>query len=289
MESLSADIERTASDFEALDQYETLRERERKSRERSDAARKAAIEAADKWKAAHQPSSRPASPMSMLENGDLASEEVKVTRSKSRLNMKGATESRDGNFAFQDMDNCTVHGLNRVEAEPVEQQSCSRDGDADEPVVELKGHHNIHRNRQRNGSIDGTQSPGFEEWKQAREAHHRRAERSSWRGASAPHVLRTLVDYDDQVYWSDSAEDIIDPDQDNVGKAEELAEELYRVAMELHKSLVAEADMTAAMTTSLHAMTKEIASRGPSPSRKPHSAVPTLQTAYRQKGVSLTK
>ena len=50
MESLSVDIERTASDFEALDQYETLRERERKSLER-----RAAIEAADKWKAAHQP------------------------------------------------------------------------------------------------------------------------------------------------------------------------------------------------------------------------------------------
>lgn len=54
MESLSVDIERTASDFEALHQYETLRERERKSLERSDAARRAAIEAADKWKAATQ-------------------------------------------------------------------------------------------------------------------------------------------------------------------------------------------------------------------------------------------
>ena len=47
MESLSADIQRTASDFEVLGQYEALRERERKSLERSDAARKAAIEAAD--------------------------------------------------------------------------------------------------------------------------------------------------------------------------------------------------------------------------------------------------
>jgi hypothetical protein len=55
MESLSADIEGTAPDFEALDQYETLRERERKSLERSDAARKAAIEAADQLKATHQP------------------------------------------------------------------------------------------------------------------------------------------------------------------------------------------------------------------------------------------
>lgn len=51
MESLSADIERTASDFEALDQYEILR----KSLERSDAARRAAIESADKWKSADQP------------------------------------------------------------------------------------------------------------------------------------------------------------------------------------------------------------------------------------------
>jgi structural maintenance of chromosome 1 len=208
--------------------------------------------------------------MPMLDNGDTASDEVKVTqvvdltRSKSRLNMKGATGSRDfqfnGNFASQDMDNGTVHEVNRVEAEPVENQSHTRDGDADVPVVELKGHHRISRYRQRNGSIDGTQSPSFEEWKQAREAHHRRAERSSWPGASAPHMLRTLEDYDDQVYWSDSAEDIIDPDRDNVGKAEELAEELYRDAMELHKSLVTEADMTAAVARkepSLVAETKE--------------------------------
>jgi hypothetical protein len=55
MESLSADIERTALDFEALDQYETLRERKRKSLERSDAAWKAAIEAANQLKATHQP------------------------------------------------------------------------------------------------------------------------------------------------------------------------------------------------------------------------------------------
>ena len=55
MESLSADIERTAPDFEALDQYETLHERERKSLERSDAAQKAAIEAANQLKATHQP------------------------------------------------------------------------------------------------------------------------------------------------------------------------------------------------------------------------------------------
>ncbi len=59
MESLSAEIERTASDFEALDQYEILRERERKSLERADAARRAAIaiaiEAADKRKSALQP------------------------------------------------------------------------------------------------------------------------------------------------------------------------------------------------------------------------------------------
>lgn len=50
MELLSADIERTASDFEALDQYEGLREKERKSTEELEAARTAAVEAADKWK-----------------------------------------------------------------------------------------------------------------------------------------------------------------------------------------------------------------------------------------------
>jgi hypothetical protein len=73
-----------------------------------------------------------ASPMPMLDNGNTASDEVKVTqvvdltRSKSRLNMKGATESKDfqsnGNFASQDMDNGIVHEVNRVEAEPVENQ-----------------------------------------------------------------------------------------------------------------------------------------------------------------------
>lgn len=49
LESLSADIERTASDFEAHEQYETAR---------ADATRKAAIEAAaEKWKrkSANQP------------------------------------------------------------------------------------------------------------------------------------------------------------------------------------------------------------------------------------------
>ena len=71
--------------------------------------------------------------MPMLDNGDIASDEVKVTQvvhltwSKSRLNMKGASESRDfqsnGNFASQHMDNGTVHEVNGVEAEPVENQS----------------------------------------------------------------------------------------------------------------------------------------------------------------------
>jgi len=55
MESLSTDIERTASDFEALDQYETSREKERRYSERSDAARRAAIEFAENRKSANQP------------------------------------------------------------------------------------------------------------------------------------------------------------------------------------------------------------------------------------------
>lgn len=54
MESLSADIERTASNFDALYQYETLHEKERKP-ERSDAARMAATEFADKRKSARLP------------------------------------------------------------------------------------------------------------------------------------------------------------------------------------------------------------------------------------------
>lgn len=50
IEPLSADIVKAASDFEALDQYETSREKERKSLEELDAARKAATEFANKRK-----------------------------------------------------------------------------------------------------------------------------------------------------------------------------------------------------------------------------------------------
>lgn len=57
MESLSADIKKTASECEGFDQFESLRGRGRlrslaavRITEESDAARKAAIEAADSWK-----------------------------------------------------------------------------------------------------------------------------------------------------------------------------------------------------------------------------------------------
>ena len=198
----------------------------------------------------------------MLDNGDIASNEVNVTlvkdftRSKSRLNIMDATESREigresqsNGLASKDMDNGTVHELNRVDLEPAEKQSYTRDGYADLPIVELSENHRINRYRQRNGSLDGTQSPDFEEWKQAHETN-RRAERSSWPGAAAPHVLRTLQDYDNQMYWSDSAEDMLDPDRDPLGKADELAEELYRDAIELHDRLVVEADMNASIAAS---------------------------------------
>ena len=55
MESLPANIERTASGFEAPDQYESIREKARRATEKLEAARKAAIEAADRWKTTTQP------------------------------------------------------------------------------------------------------------------------------------------------------------------------------------------------------------------------------------------
>lgn len=191
--------------------------------------------------------------MSILDNSDAASNEVtqgaSLTRSKSQLNTKVATTSMEfqsNGIGSNDMDNGTAHELNRVYVEATEKLSDTRDGDAEVPNVESIEHHRVNRCRQRNGSLDGTQSPGFEDWKQSHETH-RRTVRSSWPGATGPQVLRTLEDYDDQVYWSDSAEDILDPNRDNLLKAEELAEELYRDAMEIHNRLVAEADMNAAI------------------------------------------
>lgn len=49
LESISAEIERTAPNLKALDQYESLRERERESIEEFEAARREAKDITDKY------------------------------------------------------------------------------------------------------------------------------------------------------------------------------------------------------------------------------------------------
>lgn len=54
METISTEIERTAPNLKALDQYESLREKEREFNEEFDAARRAGKEVADKYNAIKQ-------------------------------------------------------------------------------------------------------------------------------------------------------------------------------------------------------------------------------------------
>jgi structural maintenance of chromosome 1 len=54
MEFISLEVERTAPNLKALDQYESLREKEKESIEEFDAARKASKEIADKYNAIKQ-------------------------------------------------------------------------------------------------------------------------------------------------------------------------------------------------------------------------------------------
>jgi len=54
MEAISSEIERTAPNLKALDQYESLREKEREFNEEFDAARRAGKEVADKYNAVKQ-------------------------------------------------------------------------------------------------------------------------------------------------------------------------------------------------------------------------------------------
>jgi len=54
MEAISSEIERTAPNLKALDQYESLREKERESNEEFDAARRAAKEISDRYNAVKQ-------------------------------------------------------------------------------------------------------------------------------------------------------------------------------------------------------------------------------------------
>lgn len=54
LESISLEIERTAPNLKALDQYESLREKEKESIEEFDAARRARQEITDKYNAVKQ-------------------------------------------------------------------------------------------------------------------------------------------------------------------------------------------------------------------------------------------
>lgn len=54
MEFISLEVERTAPNLKALDQYESLREKEKESIEEFDSARKASKEIADKYNAIKQ-------------------------------------------------------------------------------------------------------------------------------------------------------------------------------------------------------------------------------------------
>lgn len=54
LDSISSEMERTAPNLKALDQYEILREREREAIEEFDAARKEAKELTDKYNAVKQ-------------------------------------------------------------------------------------------------------------------------------------------------------------------------------------------------------------------------------------------
>ncbi|KAG0588061.1 hypothetical protein KC19_2G212700 [Ceratodon purpureus] len=245
MESLSADMERSASDFEVLDQFESLREKEREL----EAARKAAIEAADKWKNSNQPSFRSlASPLSMLDEGDPAPEALDATkvaahsRSKSRLKIKDIIGKEKG-VGFQstakELHNKKIGESNRggragvlLEVENKDKQSRS-----------LPRNKSLNRENslQRSRSHGGTRSQVLEERKDIHESR-RPAETTQQPDAtnSAVHTLQWFEIDDDEMYWSD-----VDPDKDSLGKAEELAEKLFRDAMEMHRRLSAEADMNA--------------------------------------------
>lgn len=241
MESLSADVVRTASDFEALDQYEILREKGRKANEELEAARRAAIEAADKWKSANQPSFRSlASPLFMLDEGDAASEASDVTkasayiRSKSRLKIKDIIGKEKG------------VGLQSAKVTDSKSGELNRDGGAgvsfDSNDRSLQRNKSLHRDSslQRSRSLNGTRSQVLEEERRANHDCNRSAETRADATDSDAHTSQRLDDHDDQMSCSD-----IDPDRDSLGKAEELADKLYRDAMEMHKRLSVEADMNA--------------------------------------------
>uniref|UniRef100_A0A7I4AS47 RecF/RecN/SMC N-terminal domain-containing protein n=1 Tax=Physcomitrium patens TaxID=3218 RepID=A0A7I4AS47_PHYPA len=251
----SAGNEMASSDFEALDsEYESLREQGRWMEDEAlkvEASRKAAIEAADSWKASNQPSSRPESLPHMLNRDNavsgasIATKAVDFTSSKSRPNdvkdVKGRKKVTDvpvisisSKGTYNDH---RIEELNREYRELVEYQSQNRDGNGAEVSLELESKH----------SENGYSGPDAE-GKNGSEMHAA-ADESAWIDGSArdAHASRRLEDYDDQMCGSETGEDELDPDKDSLSKAECLAEELYRDAMELHDRLVAEAEMNTAV------------------------------------------
>ncbi|XP_024393575.1 uncharacterized protein [Physcomitrium patens] len=249
----SAGSERANSDFEALGlEYESLREQGKWIEEEAlkvKAARKAAIEASDLWKASNRPSSRPASPMPMSKEDDAASDASSATKaadftsSKSRpndvKNAKGRNEmmglpvvSISSKGTYNDH---RIEELNREYRELVEYQSQNRDGNGAEASLELENKHN----ESGYSGLEAEEKVGH-----GRPAH---AEGSTWADGSArdAQASQRLKDYDGQMWGCEAEEDEMDPDKDSLSKAEILAEELYRDAMELHDRLVAEAEINA--------------------------------------------
>lgn len=147
----------------------------------------------------------------------------------------------------------------------VNSDELSRDGGV---PLEVKSKERKMKSLQRNSSPNGKRPPVVEKKRTLTHGSHKPAEVPSRPDAtnSDPHTLRHLEDYDDQMYWSDMAEDQTDPDKDSLTKAELLSEELYRDAMEMQSRLFAAAQANAALTASgvslrrhnLIAETKEI-------------------------------
>ncbi|XP_024395273.1 uncharacterized protein [Physcomitrium patens] len=263
----SAGNEMASSDFEALDsEYESLREQGRWMEDEAlkvEASRKAAIEAADSWKASNQPSSRPESLPHMLNRDNavsgasIATKAVDFTSSKSRPNdvkdVKGRKKVTDvpvisisSKGTYNDH---RIEELNREYRELVEYQSQNRDGNGAEVSLELESKHSENGYSQVNRSGRGSRYSGPDAEGKNGSEMHAAADESAWIDGSArdAHASRRLEDYDDQMCGSETGEDELDPDKDSLSKAECLAEELYRDAMELHDRLVAEAEMNTAV------------------------------------------
>jgi hypothetical protein len=71
----------------------------------------------------------------------------------------------------------------------------------------------------------------------------------TWPGTDSPAAaqkMKRLEDYNDRLYWSDSAEDFMSTTPDDIlSKVEEIAEEIYREAMEMHQRLLCQSELAA--------------------------------------------